>query len=67
VYSLLPNKETSSYSKIWAVICFHVKYKDSLANMVMSDFEKGVMNTLSWVFPNAQVCKKMKLYYIQVI
>ncbi len=60
-YALLPNKETPTYSKMWAVITSHVKFEVGLPNMVMSDFEMGVMNTLSRVFPLAQVCKTYKL------
>ncbi len=57
-YALLPNRETATYSKMWAIITSHVEFDDGLLNMVMSDFEKGVMNTLSRVFPHVQVCKK---------
>jgi hypothetical protein len=56
VFALLPDKETSTYNKIWTIICSLVKFNEGWPRRIMSDFQKGVMNTLSRVFPLTQVC-----------
>ncbi len=70
VYTLLPDKETNTYTKMWTIICSLVKFKEGLPQRIMTDFEKGVMNTLSRVFPLAEVCKMvtlMSIFYILII
>jgi hypothetical protein len=51
-YTLLPDRETSSYTKVWSIISSFIKFEVDLPQMIMSGFEKGVMNTLSKVFPS---------------
>jgi hypothetical protein len=61
VFALLPDKETNTYTKMWTIICSLVKFEEGLPQRIMTDFEKGVMNTLSRVFPLAEVCKMVTL------
>jgi hypothetical protein len=69
VYALLPDKETNTYNKMWTIIYSLVKFEDGLPQRIMTDFEKGVMNTLSSVFPLAEVCKMftlMSVFYLLI-
>jgi hypothetical protein len=45
-----------------------VKNEEGLPQMVMSDFEKDVMNTLSRVFPFRRICNMViiKIFYLDV-
>ncbi len=64
VFALLPDKETNTYTKMWTIICSLVKFEEGLPQRIMTDFKKGVMNTLSRVFPLAEVCKMVTLFSV---
>jgi hypothetical protein len=55
VFALLPDKEATTYLKMWTTINNMVKFQDGLPQRVMSDFEKGVMNSVAKTLPHAQV------------
>jgi hypothetical protein len=45
VHALLPDKETNTCNKMWISICSLVRFQEGLPQTIMSDFEKGVMDT----------------------
>ncbi len=53
VFALLPNKEAATYLKMWEVVPENVHFKPGLPQQIMSDFERGVMNTVKKIFPQA--------------
>jgi hypothetical protein len=55
VYALLPDKEGTTYLKMWNQIKALVTFQDGLPTSIMSDFEKAVLNTMGTVFPEAAI------------
>jgi hypothetical protein len=50
-FALLPNKEAATYLKMWKVVTENVHFKPGLPQRIMSDFERGVMNTVKKISP----------------
>lgn len=55
VYALLPNKLTNTYKKFWEIVMENVNFEPGLPSRIMSDFEKGMQNTLKTSFPQAEL------------
>ena len=55
VYALLPNKLTNTYKKFWEIVMENVNFEPGLPSRIMSDFEKGMQNTLKTSFPHAEL------------
>jgi hypothetical protein len=56
VFTLLPNKETSTDKKLLEVITSLVDFQPGLPSRVFMDFEKSVMNSVTAAFPRAELC-----------
>lgn len=58
VYALLPNKEQASYTTVLEVVldkCKAARIRSPDPNTVVSDFEVGIINAVTTVFPDAEL------------
>jgi hypothetical protein len=55
VFALLPDKDGTTYLKMWTQIKALVTFQDGLPTSIMSDFENAVLNTMGTVFPEAAI------------